>query len=162
MIALGILYQERKEHYVDPFVAKTQEYRKKNERKISGEMVETEMVETESLGRQGSANNTGMEIHRSPAQDEDPVGRGTEKTGTRRLSSEPTLVERGQNFATKTGTFDQEEVSTMSEISTGKAADEGSSTDHTMMRGDSEKAVMSSFLYERLEITLENMFPFTR
>ena len=160
MIAPGILYQERKEHYVDPFVTKTQEYRKKNERKISGEMVETRIQKVSEDKDQRTTLE--LEIHRSPAQDEDSVGRGTEKTGTRRLSSEPTLVERGQNFATKTGTFDREEVSTMSEISIGKAADEGSSTDHTMMRGDSEKAVMSSFLYERLEITLENMFPFTR
>ena len=59
-----------------------------------------------------------VEIHPDPAIDENRVGHGPEGRGNRRLASESSPVEQGQDFATSTGTLDREEMSELSDIST--------------------------------------------
>ena len=49
-----------------------------------------------------------VDIHRSPAQDDDPAERGTERNGTRILISYSTHVEQRQDFSMSTGTLGQE------------------------------------------------------
>ena len=52
-----------------------------------------------------------VEIYCSPAHDENPAERETELNWTRRLTSECTPMEQGQEFATSTGTLEREEMS---------------------------------------------------
>ena len=49
--------------------------------------------------------------------DENQEGHGPEARGNRRLASDSTPVEQGQDFATSTGTLDREEMSELSDIS---------------------------------------------
>ena len=58
-----------------------------------------------------------VEMHRSPAQNEDLAGHGTGGNRTKQITSESTPVEQGQDFASLTETFDREEMSEMSDIS---------------------------------------------
>ena len=48
------------------------------------------------------------EVHPELAMDENRDGYGPEGRGNRRLASESTPVEQGQDFATSTGTLDRE------------------------------------------------------
>ena len=52
-----------------------------------------------------------VEDHPEPAMDENRDGHGPVGRGNRRLASESTPVEKGQDFATSTGTLDREEMS---------------------------------------------------
>ena len=79
-----------------------------------------------------------VEIHPNQAMDEDQEVHGPEGRGNRRLASESTPVEQGQDFATSTGTLDK-----------------------TMMAGGTEKQTTSSSFSERMRNTLGNIFPFT-
>ena len=79
----------------------------------------------------------------------------------RRLASESTPVEQGQDFATSTGTLDREEMSELSDISTEIVTTRRSSTDNTMMAGVTEKQATSSSFSERVKNTFKNIFPFT-
>ena len=79
----------------------------------------------------------------------------------RRLASEPTPVEQGQDFATSTGTLDREEISELSDISTEIVATRRSLTDNTMMASVTEKQATSSSFSERVKNTFGNIFPFT-
>ena len=79
----------------------------------------------------------------------------------RRLASESTPVEQGQDFATSTGTLDREEISELSDISTEIVATRRSPTDKTMMAGATEKQTTSSSFSERMKNTFGNIFPFT-
>ena len=88
-------------------------------------------------------------------------GRGTEEYGNRRLASESTPVEQGQDFATSTRTLDREEMSELSYISTENIATKRSPTDNNMMHGVTEKTATSSLFSERLKNTLGNFFRFT-
>ena len=102
-----------------------------------------------------------LEVHPDQAMNENweihgPVGRGN-----RRLAKESTPVERGQDFATSTGTLDREEVSELSDISIEIVASRRSPTDNTMMAGVAEKQAASSSFSERVKKTLGNIFPFT-
>ena len=97
----------------DPFVERITQTRKDKGETVSGRMVETRsqksseerkaMLEVEVYPDQ--AMNENQEIH-------GPEGRD------RRLASESTPVEQGQDFATSTGTLDREEMSELSDIST--------------------------------------------
>ena len=58
-----------------------------------------------------------VEMHRSPAQNEDLAGRGTGENRTKQITSESTPVEQGQDFANLTGTLDREEMAEVSDIS---------------------------------------------
>ena len=93
--------------------------------------------------------------------DENQEGHGPEGRGNRRLASESTPVEQGQDFFTSTGTLDREEMSELSEISTENVATIRSPTDNTMMVGMTEKLATSSSFSERVKNTLGNFFPFT-
>ena len=79
----------------------------------------------------------------------------------RRLASESTPVEQGQDFATSTGTLDREEMSELSDISTEIVATRRSPTDNTMMAGVTEKQTTSSSFSERMKNVFGNIFLFT-
>ena len=127
-----------------------------------GETVSGRMVETRS--QKSSEERKAMlevEVHPDQAMDEDQEIHGPEGRGNRRLASESTPVEQGQDFATSTGTLDREEMSELSEISTEIVATRISPTDNTMMAGVTEKQATSSSFSERMKNTFGNIFPFT-
>ena len=97
-----------------------------------------------------------VEIHSDPALDEIRAGRGTEGNRNRRLASESTPVEQGQDFATSTGTLDREEKSDLVDISAENVATTRSPTDNTMMLVVTEKTATSSSFSERVKNTLGN------
>ena len=101
-----------------------------------------------------------VEIQPNPALDENQAGRGSEKSGNRRLTSESTPIEQGHDFATSTGTLDREEMSELSDISTENTAAAGSPTDNSMLHGVTGKVVTFSSFSERVKNTLRNFFPF--
>ena len=68
---------------------------------------------------------------------------GPEGRGHRRLATESTPVEQGQDFATFTGTLDREEMSELSDISTEIVATRRSPTHKTMIAGVKEKQATS-------------------
>ena len=90
-----------------------------------------------------------VEIHPSPAQDENQAGCGIEGNGIRVLTCEPTPVEQGHDFATSTGILDREELSELSDISIENPAVGGSPTDNNMMYGVTDKSATSSSFSER-------------
>ena len=102
-----------------------------------------------------------VEVHPDQAMDENQETHGAEGRGNRRLASESTTVEQGQDFPTSTGTLDREEMSELSDISTEIVATRRSSTDNTMMAGVTEKQATSSSFSERVKKTFRNIFPFT-
>ena len=63
-----------------------------------------------------------VEIRPKPVLDENRAGRGTEGNGKRRLASESTPLNQGQDFATSTGSLDRGELSELSDMSTENAA----------------------------------------
>ena len=70
-------------------------------KKVSGGMVETRSQK--SSERQKAMLE--VEIHPDPAMDENREGHGPEGRGNRRLASESTPVEQGQDFATSIRTI---------------------------------------------------------
>ena len=86
---------------------------------------------------------------------------GAEGRGNRRLASESTPVEQGQDFATVTGTLDRGEISELSDISTKIVATRRSPTDNIMIAGVTEKQATSPSFSERVKNTSGNIFPFT-
>ena len=52
-----------------------------------------------------------VEVHPVQAMDENRERHGPEGVGNKRLASESTPVEQGQDFATSTGTLEREEMS---------------------------------------------------
>ena len=127
-----------------------------------GETVSGRMVETKS--QKSSEERKAMletEVHPDQAMNENPEIHGPEGRGNRRLASESTPVEQGQDFATSSGTLDREEISELSYISTEVVATTRSPTDNTMMSGVAEKQARSSSFSERVKNTFGNIFPFT-
>ena len=59
-----------------------------------------------------------VEVHPDQAMDENLDRHGPEGGGNRKLASESTPVEQGQDFATSTRTLDREEMSELSDNST--------------------------------------------
>ena len=106
------------------------------------------MVETRSQKSSEEQNaRLELEVHPDQAMEENQEIHEPEGRGNRRLASESTPVEQGQDFATSTGTLDREEMSEMSEISNEIVVFKRSPTDNTMMAGVTEKqATSSSFL----------------
>ena len=77
----------------------------------NGETVSGRMVETRS--QKSSEERKAMlkvEVHPDQARDEDQEIHGPEGRGNRRLASESTPVEQGQDFAPSTGTLFREEI----------------------------------------------------
>ena len=101
-----------------------------------------------------------VEVNTDHAMNDNQEVHGLEGRG-RRLASESTPVEQGNDFATSTGTLDREEMSELSDISTEIAATRRSPTYITMMAGGTEKQTTSSSFSERMRNTLGNIFPFT-
>ena len=94
--------------------------------------------------------------------DPDMEGHGPQASRNRRLASESTPVEQGQDVATSTGTLDRDEMSELSNISPENVATtHRKPTDNTMMHGVTEKPATSSSFSERVKNTLGNFFPFT-
>ena len=102
-----------------------------------------------------------VDFHQDQAMHENQEMHGPDGRGNRRLPSESTLVEQGQDFATSTGTLDREQMSELSDISTEIVANRRSPTDNTMMADVTEKQTTSSSFSERMKNTLGNIFPFT-
>ena len=120
-----------------------------------GETVSGRMVETRS--QKSSEERKAMlavEVHPDQAMNENQEIHGPEGRD-RRLTSEYTPVEQGQDFGISTGT------SLLSDISTEIVATRRSPTDNTMMAGVTEKQTTSSSFSERMKNTFGNIFPFT-
>ena len=143
-----LISEKQRKAMTDPFVERITRTRTDKGETVSGRMVETRsqksseerkaMLEVEVHPDQ--AMNENQEIHRTEGRD-------------RRLASEPTPVEQGQDFATSTGTLDREEMSELSDTSTEIVATRRSPTDNTMMAGVTEKQTTSSSFSERMKNT---------
>ena len=139
------------------FVEKITRTRTDKGKNVSGRMIETRSQRSS----EGQKAKLEVEVHPDPAMDENQEGHGPEGRGNRRLASESTPVEQGQDFATSTGTLDREEISELSDISTENVPTTRSPTDNTMMLGVKEKPATSSSFSERVKNTFRNFFPFT-
>ena len=140
----------------DPFVERITRTRTDKGETVSGRMVETRSQKS-SEERKAVLE---VEVHPEQAKNGNQEIHGTEGRD-RRLASESTPVEQGQDFATSTGTLDREEMSELSDISTEIVATRRSPTDNTMMAGVTEKQTTSSSFSERMKNTFGNIFPFT-
>ena len=94
-----------------------------------------------------------VEVHLDQAINENREIHGPEGRRNRRLASESTPVEQGQDFTTSTGTLDREEMSELSDISTEIVTTRRSPTDNTMIAGVTEKQATSSSFPERVKNT---------
>ena len=121
---------------------------------VSGRMVETRSQKTSEERKEMLE----VEVNTDQAMNDNQEVHGLEGRG-RRLASESTPVEQGQDFATSTETLDREEMSELSDISTEIAANRRSPTNNTMMAGVTEKQTTSSSFSERMRNTLGNIFP---
>ena len=131
-------------------------------RTLKGETVSGRIVETRS--QKSSEERKAMlevEVHPDQAMNENREIHGPEGRGNRRLASESTPVEQGQDFATSTGTLDREEMSELSDIFTEIVATSRSPTENNMMAGVKKKQATSSSFSERVKNTFGNIFPFT-
>ena len=102
-----------------------------------------------------------VEVHPDQTIHENQELHGPEERGNRRLASEFTPVDRGQDFGTSTGTLDREDISELSDIATEIVATRRSPTDKTMMAGVMEKQATSASFSERVKNTFGNIFLFT-
>ena len=151
------LPEKQRKAMTDPFVERTIRTRTDIGETVLGRMVETR---SQKFSEEQKAMLE-VEVHPDQAMDEDQEIHGPEGRGNRRLSSESTPVEQGQDLAMSTGTLDREEMSELSDISTEIFATRRSPTDNTMMAGVTEKQATSSSFSERVKNTFGNIFPFT-
>ena len=141
----------------DPFMERITRTRTDKGETVSGKMVETKSqksAEEKKVMLEGK-------VHPDQAMHENQEMHGPDWRGNRRLASESTPVDQGQDFATSTGKLDAEEMSELSDISTEIVATIRSTTDNTMMTGVTEKQETSASFSERLKNTFGNIFPFT-
>ena len=119
------------------------------------------MVETRSQkSSEGYKARLEVEVHSDPAMDGNQKGHGPKGRGNRKLASESTPVEQGQDFATSTGTLDQEEMSELSDISNENVAITRSPTDNNMMVGMTEKSSTSSIFFRNSEEHFRKLLSF--
>ena len=152
-----LIPEKQKKAMTDPFVERITRTRTDKGETVSGRMVETR-------SQKSSEEQKAMlevEMHPDQAMNENREIHGPEGRGNRRLASESTPVEQGQDFATSTGTLDREEMSELSDISTEIVATRRSPSDNTMMAGVTEKQATSSSFSERVKNPFGNIFPFT-
>ena len=109
-----LIPKKQRRAMTDPFVERITRTRTDKGETVSGRMVETRSQKS-SEERKAMLD---MEVHPDQAMNEDQEIHGPEGRGNRRLASESTPVEQGQDFASSTGTLDREEMSEMSDIST--------------------------------------------
>ena len=141
----------------DPFVERITRTRPDKGETVSGRIVETRSQKS-SDERKAMLE---LEVHPDQAMNENRETHGLEGRGNRRLASESTPVEQGQDFATSTGTLDREKMSELSDISTEIVATRRPPRDNAMMAGVTEKQATSSSFSERVNNTFGNIFPFT-
>ena len=149
--------EKQRKAMTDPFVERITRTRTDKGETVSGRMIETR-------SQRSSEELKAMlevEVHPDQAMHENQEMHGPDGRGNRRLASESTPVEQGQDFATSIGTLDREEMSELSDISTEIVATRRSPTDNTMMAGVTEKQTTSSSFSERIKNTFGNIFPFT-
>ena len=149
--------KKQRKTMTDPFVEWITRTRTDKGETVSGRMVETRSQK--SSEEQKAVLE--VDVHPDQALHENQEMHGPNGRGSRRLASESTPVEQGQDFATSTETLDREEMSELSNISTKIVATGRSPTDNTMMAGVTEKQTTSSSFSERMKNTLGNIFPFT-
>ena len=148
--------EKQRKAMTDPFVERITPTRTDKGETVSGRMVETRSQKS-SEERKAMLE---VQVHLDQAIKENQEIHGPEGRD-RRLASESTPVEQGQDFATSTGTLDREEMSELSDISTEIVATRRSPTDNTMMASVTEKQTTSSSFSERMKNTFGNIFPFT-
>ena len=141
----------------DRFVERITRTQTDKGKKVSGIMNQTRSQKSS----EGQKARLEVEVHPDPPIDEKQEGYGPEGRGNRRLASESTPVEQGQDFATSTGSLDREVLSELSDISTENVATTRSLTDNTIMLGVTEKPATSSSFSEGMKNTFGNFFPFT-
>ena len=149
--------EKQRKAMTDPFVERITRTRTDKGETVSGRMVETR-------SQKSSEEQKAMlevEVHPDQAMNENQEIHGPEGRGNRRLASEFTPVEQGQDFATSTGTLDREEMSKLSDISTEIVATRRSARDNTMMAGVTEKQTTSSSFSKIMKNTFGNIFHFT-
>ena len=152
-----LIPEKQRRAMTDPYVERIIQTRTDNGETVSGRMVETRSQKS-SEERKAKLK---MDVHPDQAMDEDQEIHGPEGRGNRRLASDSTPVEQGQDFAPSTGTLVREEIAEMSDISTEIVATRRSPTDNTMMAEVTEKQATSSSFSERVKNTFGNIFPFT-
>ena len=148
-----LIPEEQRKSMTDPFVERTKRTRNGKRKMVSGKMVETRSQKT-------SEERKEVEVQPDQAMQDGEGMHGLEGRG-RRLASESTPVEQGQDLATSTGTLDRAEMSELSDISTEVVTTRRSPTDNTMMADATEKQTTSSSFTERMKNTFGNIFPFT-
>ena len=148
--------EQQRKSMTDPFVERIKRTRNGKRKMVSGRMVETRSQKTSGERKEMLE----VEVHPDQAMQDGEEKHGLEGRG-RRLASESTPVEQGQDLATSTGTLDRAEMSELSDISTEVVATRRSPTDNTMMADATEKQTTSSSFTERMKNTFGNIFPFT-
>ena len=151
-----IIPEEQRKSMTDPFVARIKRTRNGKRKMVSGGMVETRSQKTSEEKKR----TLEVEVHSDQGMQDNEKMHGLEGRG-RRLASESTPVEQGQDLATSTGTLDRAEMSELSDISTEVMATRRSPTDNTMMADATEKQTTSSSFTERMKNTFGNIFTFT-
>ena len=139
--------EKQRKTMTDPFMEKITRTRTDKGETFSGRMVETRSQK--STEEQKSMIE--VEVHPDQPMHENQEIHGPERRGNRRLASESTPVEQGQDFATSTGTLDREEMSELSDISYEVVTTRRSPTDNTIMAGVTEKQATSASFSERKE-----------
>ena len=150
-----VIPENKRKATTDPFVERIIRHRTDKGKTVSGRMVETRSQKS-SKERKAMLE---VEVHPDQAMNENQEIHGPEGRD-RRLASESTPVEQGQDFATSTGTLDREEMSELSDISTKIVATRRSPTDKTTMAVVTEKQTTSSSFSEGMKNTFGNIFPF--
>ena len=148
---------EQRKSMTHPFVERITRTRTSKGKMVSGRMVETRSQKSSEEQKPMLE----VEVHPDQAMHENEEMHGPDGRRNRRLASESTPVEQGHDFATSTGTLDREEMSELSDISTGIVATRRSPTDNTMMADVTERQTTSSSCTERMKNTSKNIFPFT-
>ena len=148
--------EKQRRAMTDPFVQRITRTLTNKGETVSGRMVETR---SQKSSEEQKAMKE-VEVQPDQVMNENQEIYGPEGRD-RRLTSESTPVEQGQDFATSTGTLDREEMSELSDISTEILANRRSPTGNTMMAGVTEKQATSSSFSERVKNTFGNIFPFT-
>ena len=115
--------EEQRKSMTDPFVERIKRTRTGQRKMVSGRMVETRSQKS-SEERKGMLE---VEVHPDQAMQDNEEMHGLEGRG-RRLTSESTPVEQGQDLATSTGTLDRAEMSELSDIPTEVVASRRSPT----------------------------------
>ena len=106
--------EKQRKTMTDPFVERITRTRTDKGETVSGRMVETRSQKSSEERK----TMLEVEVHPDQAMHENQEMHGPDGRGNRRLASESTPVEQGQDFATSTGTLDREEMSELSDFST--------------------------------------------